>query len=141
MRSLGTGTVVMMIWISWVLALVALFANVVEQHPELEELGLLAAPYTHLGLQKRKALETLQQHSPVPVIGVIEPGVRSLVSATRNGHVGVIGTRATIHSGAYERALRRERIMSAHQAWMAAFAHHAPLPRLDVGHNEGQQAE
>jgi glutamate racemase len=51
------------------------------------------------------ALEQLQQDTPVPVIGVIEPGVRSLVSATRNGRVGVIGTVGTIGSGAYQRAV------------------------------------
>jgi glutamate racemase len=49
------------------------------------------------------ALEELQDTYPVPVVGVIEPGVRSLVSATRNGHVGVIGTVGTIASGAYQR--------------------------------------
>ena len=42
----------------------------------------------------------------VPVIGVIRPGAEAAVAATRNGHIGVIGTRATIKSGAYERAIR-----------------------------------
>nr|WP_249419936.1 glutamate racemase [Rhabdothermincola salaria] len=51
------------------------------------------------------ALEELQERAPVPVIGVIEPGVRSLVSATRNGNVGVIGTVGTIGSGAYQHAV------------------------------------
>jgi glutamate racemase len=41
----------------------------------------------------------------VPVVGVIRPGVRAAVRATRNGRVGVIGTEATIKSGMYERAL------------------------------------
>lgn len=49
------------------------------------------------------ALVELQETFTVPVVGVIEPGVRSLVSATRNGHVGVIGTVGTISSGAYQR--------------------------------------
>ena len=40
------------------------------------------------------------------MIGVIEPGARAALQATRNRHVGVIGTRATIRSGAYEKALR-----------------------------------
>ena len=39
------------------------------------------------------------------MIGVIEPGVRSLVAATRNGSVGVIGTVGTIGSGAYQHAV------------------------------------
>jgi glutamate racemase len=51
------------------------------------------------------ALDVLQAELPVPVIGVIEPGVRSLVAATRSGRVGVIGTVGTIASGAYQRAV------------------------------------
>lgn len=41
----------------------------------------------------------------VPVIGVIEPGARAAVAATRDRHVGVIGTAGTVASGAYERAI------------------------------------
>jgi glutamate racemase len=52
------------------------------------------------------ALPLLIKKFSVPVIGVIEPGARAALQATRNGHIGVIGTRATIRSGAYERALR-----------------------------------
>ncbi len=51
------------------------------------------------------ALEDLQRDTPVPVLGVIEPGVQSLVAATRNGRVGVVGTVGTIGSGAYQRAV------------------------------------
>ena len=52
------------------------------------------------------ALPLLTRKLSVPVIGVIEPGARAALQATRNQHVGVIGTRATIRSGAYEKALR-----------------------------------
>ena len=52
------------------------------------------------------ALPLLTKKFFVPVIGVIEPGARAALQATRNRHIGVIGTRATIRSGAYERALR-----------------------------------
>ena len=51
------------------------------------------------------ALSDLQTAMPVPVVGVIEPGVRSLVTATRSGHIGVIGTVGTIGSGAYQSAV------------------------------------
>jgi len=51
------------------------------------------------------ALPKLEEMLPVPVIGVIKPGAQAAVAATQNGHVGVIGTRATIKSGAYEREL------------------------------------
>jgi len=52
------------------------------------------------------ALPLLTQKFSVPVIGVIEPGAQAALQATRNRHIGVIGTRATIRSGAYEKALR-----------------------------------
>lgn len=45
--------------------------------------------------------------SPVPVIGVIEPGSQALVRATRTGSIGVIGTIGTISTGAYDRAVAR----------------------------------
>jgi glutamate racemase len=53
------------------------------------------------------ALEALQSESPVPVIGVIEPGARAAAAATRGGPVGVIGTAGTIASNAYAKAIRR----------------------------------
>lgn len=43
-----------------------------------------------------------RERYPVPVVEVILPAVRRAVSATRNGRIGVIGTRATITSGAYQ---------------------------------------
>ena len=49
-------------------------------------------------------LHALQARNDVPVVGVIEPGVRSLARATRSGRAGVIGTVGTIASGAYQRA-------------------------------------
>ncbi len=52
------------------------------------------------------ALPRLKETLSVPVLGVISPGAQAAVAATRNKHVGVIGTRATIKSGAYEHALR-----------------------------------
>ena len=50
------------------------------------------------------ALECLRERLPVPVVGVVEPGVASALRATRNGRIGVIGTVGTIASGAYQRA-------------------------------------
>ena len=53
------------------------------------------------------ALETLQAASPVPVIGVIEPGARAAVARAGGRPIGVIGTVGTVGSGAYERAITR----------------------------------
>ena len=52
------------------------------------------------------ALETLRARFAVPVVGVIEPGARAAVERSRNRRIGVVGTEATIGSGAYTQALR-----------------------------------
>jgi glutamate racemase len=52
------------------------------------------------------ALDLLRFEFDVPVIGVIDPGVRAAIQVTNNGHLGVIGTVGTVVSGAYERAVR-----------------------------------
>ncbi|MDQ6940755.1 MAG: glutamate racemase, partial [Verrucomicrobiota bacterium] len=52
------------------------------------------------------AIPKLRKHVSIPVVGVIEPGAQAAIATTRNRHVGVIGTRATIRSGAYDNALR-----------------------------------
>ncbi len=51
------------------------------------------------------ALPTLCADQDVPVIGVIEPGARAAVAASREGKIGVIGTRGTIRSRAYDKAI------------------------------------
>jgi glutamate racemase len=51
------------------------------------------------------ALIEARRRYDVPVISVIEPGVRAAISATRNGRIGVIGTEVTISSGSYEDAV------------------------------------
>ncbi len=51
------------------------------------------------------ALPGLAESCPVPVWGVIDPGVEAATRVTRSGNVGVIGTKATIASGAYQRRL------------------------------------
>ena len=52
------------------------------------------------------ALTLLHDLLPVPVIGVIEPGARAAISASRSGPIGVIGTAGTVQSRAYERAIQ-----------------------------------
>lgn len=50
-----------------------------------------------------------ERYAPIPVVEVILPAVRRAVSTTRNGRVGVIGTEATIASGAYQDAFAAAR--------------------------------
>ena len=54
------------------------------------------------------ALPALRDELDVPVLGVVEPGARAAVRATRTGHIGVIGTTGTIRSEAYVRAIHAE---------------------------------
>jgi glutamate racemase len=55
------------------------------------------------------ALHEIARDTIVPVTGVIEPGARAAAAASRSGKIGVIGTEATIASGAYTRALQQLR--------------------------------
>ena len=52
------------------------------------------------------ALDVLRERYEIPVVGVIDPGARAAIRRSKNGHIGVIGTEATIASGAYTHALR-----------------------------------
>ncbi|MHA0857416.1 glutamate racemase [Paenibacillus sp. CMAA1364] len=52
------------------------------------------------------ALNYISEKVSIPVIGVIHPGARAAISATKTGEVGVIGTVGTIRSGAYTEALQ-----------------------------------
>ena len=55
------------------------------------------------------ALGVLQRMLPIPVIGVIDPGARAAVAATRSDRIGIIGTKGTVKSGAYQSAIRKYR--------------------------------
>ncbi len=51
-------------------------------------------------------LDEVKNHCDVSVVGVIEPGARAAVRATKAGRVGIIGTEATILSAAYVKAIK-----------------------------------
>ena len=55
------------------------------------------------GTVSTTALDLLREETPIPVLGVVEPAARAAAQATRSGVIGLIGTQATIRSGAYER--------------------------------------
>ena len=55
------------------------------------------------GTVSTTALDILAAENDIPVWGVVEPAAAAAAAATRNGRVGLIGTQATIRSGAYER--------------------------------------
>lgn len=53
------------------------------------------------------SLPFLKERFDIPVLGVIEPGVKAALKATKNKKVGVIGTEATIQSNSYAEAIRK----------------------------------
>ncbi|HTL96680.1 MAG TPA: glutamate racemase [Gemmatimonadaceae bacterium] len=75
------------------------------------------------------ALEHLQRDFPLPVIGVVQPGARAAVCATRNRRIGVIGTLGTINSGAYDRAIHA----ISHEAEVVAQACPLFVPLVEEG--------
>lgn len=52
------------------------------------------------------AIPELRKRFSVPIIGVILPGADMAYKETRNGKIGVIGTRATINNAAYSNAIK-----------------------------------
>ena len=80
------------------------------------------------------ALPMLEAELDVPVIGVVGPGARAAVRATRTGHIGVIGTEGTIRSGAYVRAIHAD----APQVKVTALACPLFVPLVEEGWTESE---
>jgi glutamate racemase len=80
------------------------------------------------------ALDMLRVELDIPVLGVIEPGARAAVEATRNGRIGVLATGGTVLSGAYPRAV------AAVDSRAEVFARPAPLlvPLAEEGWTSGE---
>ncbi|MBL4901696.1 MAG: glutamate racemase [Desulfocapsa sp.] len=54
------------------------------------------------------ATETLRKRFDVPIIEVITPAAKCAIAKSKNGRIGVIGTRATVKSGIYHKTITRE---------------------------------
>lgn len=83
------------------------------------------------------AMDALREQVSLPLKGVITPGAEAALAATRNGKIGVIGTRATIGSGAYKAAIR------ALEPSAVVFSRACPLfvPLAEEGWTEGPVPE
>jgi glutamate racemase len=55
------------------------------------------------------AMDLLLQTHDLPILGVVDPGIEAALAATRNGKIGVIGTRGTVSSRTYEIKLKAVR--------------------------------
>jgi glutamate racemase len=67
------------------------------------------------------ALDVLKAEISVPIMGVVEPGAKAAAHTTSSGKIGIIGTLATIESGAYHRAIH------ALNSSLAVFGQACPL--------------
>ncbi|MDB6081342.1 MAG: murI [Chlamydiia bacterium] len=67
------------------------------------------------------SLHKLKSTFSIPVLGVIEPAVQKACTATHSKRIGVIGTRATIQSNVYQKAIH------AHLEHAHVFAQACPL--------------
>lgn len=91
------------------------------------------------GTVSANAMEVLRQRYSVPVIGVVEPAAEkaAAVAAAKGGRVLVLGTEATVKSGAYERAI------SAIDKSLAVRSVACPMfvPLVENGYTKGEAAE
>lgn len=84
------------------------------------------------------AYEELKELFPIPIVGVIEPGVdRALQSGGDKGRVGIIATQATVNSGAYQKTIYGK----APEAESAAVACPRLVPLIEAGRLEGREVE
>jgi len=82
------------------------------------------------------ALPALLAELSVPTVGVLQPGARRACEMSKTGRIGVIGTDATIRSGAYAAALRELRV----EAVVTSIACPLFVPLAEEGWTEGEVA-
>lgn len=80
------------------------------------------------------ALHLLQKKFPIPVIGVIDPCAKEVVRSTTNKRVGIIGTKATIKSGAYEKSVHA--LDSSIKVYSRACPLFVPIAEEGLEHDE-----
>ena len=83
-----------------------------------------------------RALPDVQERAGVPVLGVVEPGGAAAAEASVSGRIGVIGTRGTVSSRAYNR------VIHSHRPEAEVFEQACPLfvPLVEEGWTEGDVA-
>lgn len=78
-----------------------------------------------------------EEFQGLPIIGVVEPGIHSALQASSSGKIGLIGTRGTVASGAYERALRS----TGKRAELFGVACPGLVEFVEAGKTEGAEVE
>ena len=80
------------------------------------------------------ALDSLKSKVSIPILGVIDPGVKWAISITKKNRIGVLGTRATINSNVYCKKIKEE------NEKIHVFEKACPLfvPLVEEGFTEGE---
>ena len=87
------------------------------------------------------ALRPLQREfRTLPIVGVIEPGAEAAVRETRSGRIGVIGTRATVGSNAYEHAIHAAARRAGKRVRVSAAACPLLVPLAEEGMENSKAA-
>lgn len=91
------------------------------------------------GTVSANAIDALRQRLSLPIIGVVQPAAERAaeVAAAGNGRVIVLGTAATVKSGAYERAIAAvDKSITVRSVACPMF-----VPLVENGYTEGVAAE
>jgi glutamate racemase len=83
------------------------------------------------------AFEELQKSFSIPIIGVVQPAVEEVVKETKEGLIGILGTRATIASGVYQNLLQ----IRLPNAQLTAISCPLFVPLVEEGYIEHPLAE
>ncbi|MDR1195150.1 MAG: glutamate racemase [Endomicrobium sp.] len=78
------------------------------------------------------ALPVLKKQMTIPVVGVIEPGAKAAVTATKNKKIGIIGTEGTVGSNSYYKAVKKISKATVFQQACPLF-----VPLVEEGLNKG----
>jgi glutamate racemase len=75
------------------------------------------------------ALDYLKKTFNIPILGVIEAGIRKAIEVSKNKRIGIIGTQATIESKSYQKQILKK------DKTIKVYAHSCPLfvPLVEEG--------
>ncbi len=89
------------------------------------------------GTHSSVTLPEMEESCPVPLLGVVKPGARSAVRASRNGKIGIIATQASVNSSSYSKYIRT--IGEDYQVFANACSRFVPL--VESGQLQGTEVE
>lgn len=89
------------------------------------------------GSQSSNTLPTIEKESPVPIVGILKPGIQAALQVSANKHIGVLATQATVNSGAYT----REILSACPQGAVYETACPAFVPLIEAGGFQGKETQ